>query len=46
MIGLFWNLLLALAWVTLTGSITAMNLLAGFIFGYVASWCCKNRSRF
>ncbi|MCS5562154.1 MAG: Na+/H+ antiporter subunit E, partial [Marinobacter nauticus] len=23
-------------WVTLTGSITAMNLLAGFIFGYVA----------
>ncbi|HAX08890.1 MAG TPA: Na+/H+ antiporter subunit E [Marinobacter hydrocarbonoclasticus] len=36
MIGLFWNLLLALAWVTLTGSITAMNLLAGFIFGYVA----------
>ncbi|HAC30108.1 MAG TPA: Na+/H+ antiporter subunit E, partial [Marinobacter hydrocarbonoclasticus] len=27
MIGLFWNLLLALAWVTLTGSITAMNLL-------------------
>ena len=29
-------LLLALAWVTLTGSITAMNLLAGFIFGYVA----------
>ena len=36
MIGLFWNLLLALAWETLTGSITAMNLLAGFIFGYVA----------
>ena len=36
MIGLFWNLLLALAWVTLTGSITAMNLLTGFIFGYVA----------
>jgi len=36
MIGLFWNLLLALAWVTLTGSITAVNLLAGFIFGYVA----------
>ena len=28
--------MLALAWVTLTGSITAMNLLAGFIFGYVA----------
>ena len=36
MIGLFWNLLLALAWVSLTGSITAMNLLAGFIIGYIA----------
>ncbi|MGC8120288.1 Na+/H+ antiporter subunit E [Marinobacter sp. VGCF2001] len=36
MIGLFWNLLLALAWVTLTGSITAMNLLAGLLFGYLA----------
>lgn len=36
MIGLFWNLLLALAWVTLTGSVTAMNLLTGFLFGYGA----------
>ncbi|PSF06086.1 Na+/H+ antiporter subunit E [Marinobacter fuscus] len=36
MIGLFWNLLLALAWVTLTGSVTAMNLLAGLAFGYLA----------
>jgi|TARA_Y100001001_G_scaffold149408_1_gene159189 multicomponent Na+:H+ antiporter subunit E len=35
-IGLFWNLLLALAWVTLTGSVTAMNLLAGLLFGYAA----------
>jgi multicomponent Na+:H+ antiporter subunit E len=36
MIGLFWNLLLAMAWVFLTGTITAMNLLAGFFFGYLA----------
>lgn len=36
MIGLFWNLLLALAWVTLTGSVTAINLLAGLAFGYLA----------
>jgi multicomponent Na+:H+ antiporter subunit E len=36
MIGFFWNLLLALAWVALSGSFTAMNLLAGFVFGYIA----------
>lgn len=36
MIGFFWNLLLALAWVALSGSFTAMNLLAGFFFGYIA----------
>lgn len=43
MIGLFWNLLLALAWVALSGSVTAMNLLAGFFFGYVALMVLQNQ---
>lgn len=43
MIGLFWNLLLALAWVALSGSVTAMNLLAGFIFGYIALMVLQNQ---
>ncbi|MCH8500188.1 MAG: Na+/H+ antiporter subunit E [Marinobacter sp.] len=34
MIGFFWNVMLALAWVALSGTFSAMNLLAGFIFGY------------
>ncbi|QSP94654.1 Na+/H+ antiporter subunit E [Marinobacter salinisoli] len=36
MTGMFWNLLLALAWAALSGSFTGMNLLAGFCFGYFA----------
>lgn len=43
MIGLFWNLLLALAWVALSGSVTAMNLLAGFFFGYIALMVLQNQ---
>lgn len=35
MIGATWNLLLALAWVVLTGDFSGLNLLAGLIFGYV-----------
>jgi multicomponent Na+:H+ antiporter subunit E len=42
-IGLFWNLLLALAWVALSGSVTAMNLLAGFFFGYIALMVLQNQ---
>lgn len=32
------NLLLALAWVALTGQFTPVNLFTGFILGYVALW--------
>ncbi|GGY00300.1 cation:proton antiporter [Litchfieldella qijiaojingensis] len=35
MIGAAWNLLLALAWVVLTGDFSGPNLLAGLVFGYV-----------
>lgn len=36
MIGFFWNIMLALAWVALSGNFSAMNFLAGFFFGYLA----------
>lgn len=36
MIGFFWNIMLALAWMALSGSFSAMNFLAGFVFGYMA----------
>ncbi|MGP9832975.1 Na+/H+ antiporter subunit E [Marinobacter sp. NSM] len=36
MIGFFWNVCLALAWVALSGSFTAWNLFAGLAFGYLA----------
>ena len=36
MIGFFWNVCLALAWVALSGSFTAWNLFAGLFFGYLA----------
>jgi multicomponent Na+:H+ antiporter subunit E len=35
------NLLLALAWVALTGQFTPINLFTGFILGYVALWLMK-----
>lgn len=35
MIGAAWNLLLALAWVVLTGDFSGLNLLAGLAFGYL-----------
>lgn len=35
MIGAAWNLLLALAWVVLTGDFSGRNLLAGLVFGYI-----------
>lgn len=34
MIALAWNLLLALVWVVLSGSMTAANFLVGFVFAY------------
>jgi multicomponent Na+:H+ antiporter subunit E len=34
-IALAWNLILAMVWATLSGSLSAGNMLAGFIFGYV-----------
>lgn len=36
MIAFFWNVILALLWVALTGSFSGGNLLAGFFFGYLA----------
>lgn len=35
MIALVWNILLAFIWVALSGSFTGVNLLIGFILGYV-----------
>ena len=34
--GFFWNVILALLWVALTGSFSGGNLLVGFFFGYLA----------
>ncbi|MBE0488418.1 MAG: Na+/H+ antiporter subunit E [Halomonas sp.] len=36
MTGAIWNLLLALAWVVLSGDFTGLNLLVGLVFGYIA----------
>lgn len=36
MIGFFWNVLLALAWVSLSGNFSGLNLLFGFVLGYIA----------
>ena len=36
MIGFFWNIMLALAWVALSGNFSAMNFMAGFFFAYLA----------
>jgi multicomponent Na+:H+ antiporter subunit E len=36
MIGFFWNIMLALAWVALSGDFSGMNFVAGFFFGYLA----------
>jgi multicomponent Na+:H+ antiporter subunit E len=35
MMALTWNLILALFWVALTGSFTGVNLLLGFVLGYL-----------
>lgn len=36
MTGAIWNLLLALAWVVLSGDFTGLNLVVGLVFGYIA----------
>ncbi|PMR70011.1 Na+/H+ antiporter subunit E [Halomonas heilongjiangensis] len=36
MTGAIWNLLLALAWVILSGDFTGLNLVVGLVFGYIA----------
>lgn len=33
---LLWNVLVALAWVAVTGELTTVNFVAGFVFGYLA----------
>ncbi|SFR55030.1 multisubunit sodium/proton antiporter, MrpE subunit [Marinobacter daqiaonensis] len=43
MIGFFCNVMLALAWVALSGSLTAMNFLAGFVFGFLALMALQNQ---
>ena len=35
MIGLLWNILLALAWAALTGDFSPLNLIAGFVLGFI-----------
>ncbi|GHE20711.1 Na+/H+ antiporter subunit E [Halomonas urumqiensis] len=35
MTGAIWNLLLALAWVVLSGDFTGLNLMVGLVFGYI-----------
>lgn len=42
MIGFFCNVMLALAWVALSGSFTALNFLTGFIFGFFALMVLQN----
>ncbi|CAM4048285.1 Na+/H+ antiporter subunit E [Vreelandella rituensis] len=36
MTGAIWNLLLGLAWVTLSGDFSGLNLVVGLVFGYIA----------
>ncbi|MFB9147386.1 Na+/H+ antiporter subunit E [Halomonas alkalicola] len=36
MTGAIWNLLLALAWVVLSGDFTGLNLVVGLVFGFIA----------
>ncbi|WP_416139720.1 Na+/H+ antiporter subunit E [Halomonas sp. HK25] len=36
MTGAIWNLLLALAWVVLSGDFTGLNLVVGLVIGYIA----------
>lgn len=42
MIGFFCNVMLALAWVALSGSFTAMNFVVGFVFGFLALMVLQN----
>ncbi|WP_339801628.1 Na+/H+ antiporter subunit E [uncultured Marinobacter sp.] len=42
MIGFFCNVALALAWVALSGSFTALNFLTGFIFAFLALMVLQN----
>lgn len=43
MIGLTWNLLLALVWVFLTASFTGPNFIAGMVFGYICLALIQNQ---
>lgn len=37
----FWNLLLAVTWAAMTANVTALNLIVGFLLGYVILWFCQ-----
>ena len=43
MVGLSWNLLLALIWMALTGSFTGPNLVLGALFGYAVLALIQNQ---
>jgi multicomponent Na+:H+ antiporter subunit E len=43
MVAFTWNLLLAIAWMTLTGSFTGPNFIVGFLFGYVCLALVQNQ---
>lgn len=42
MTGLTWNILLALAWMVLTGSFTGPSFVVGFLFGYLCLALIQN----
>lgn len=43
MIGFFWNVALALIWTTLSGNFSGLNLLFGFVLGYIALAVLQNQ---
>ncbi|MBI2868734.1 MAG: Na+/H+ antiporter subunit E [Chloroflexi bacterium] len=42
MIGLLWNILLTLAWASLSGDFSVLNLAVGFIIGYFVLFISRN----
>jgi multicomponent Na+:H+ antiporter subunit E len=41
MVILVWNLLLAIAWATFWGEVSATSLVVGFVLGYLALWLLR-----
>jgi multicomponent Na+:H+ antiporter subunit E len=38
---LLWNIFLAITWAAVTGDVTVVNLLTGFVLGYVVLWVVR-----